>query len=201
MNEQVHSLSNLTIRPVTAELWPDIERLFGPRGACGGCWCMWWKLPRNQFDARKGEGNRQALRVEIEAGGVPGLLAYAGSEPIGWVAVAPRESYPTLERSRVLKRVDAEPVWSVVCFFVARQRRKKGITVELLEAAVRYAGERGATIVEGYPVEPKQGSTADAFVYTGLASSFRRAGFVEVARRSDTRPIMRKAVGRSAADC
>lgn len=159
---------------------------------------MWWKLKRKEFDALKGEGNRKALWQEIHGGGVPGLLAYVGSEPLGWVAVAPRDAYPTLERSRVLGRVDAEPVWSVVCFFVARAFRKRGITVRLLEAAARYAGERGATIVEGYPVEPKQGSTADAFAYTGLASSFRRAGFVEVARRSDTRPIMRKVVGAGA---
>jgi GNAT superfamily N-acetyltransferase len=195
MNEQVHPLSDLTIRPVTPELWPDVDRLFGPRGACGGCWCMWWKLPRKEFEAHKGEGNRLALWAEIEAGVVPGLLAYVGSEPVAWVAVAAREAYPTLERSRVLKRVDAEPVWSVVCFFVARQWRKKGITGQLLEAAARYAGDHGARIVEGYPVEPKKGSTADAFAYTGLFSSFHKAGFEEVARRSATRPIMRKAVG------
>jgi GNAT superfamily N-acetyltransferase len=87
--------------------------------------------------------------------------------------------------------VDEQPVWSVVCFFVARSQRRKGLTVELLKAAVDYARANGARIVEGYPVEPKAGKAPDIFVYTGLLSAFKQAGFTEILRRSETRPIMR----------
>jgi GNAT superfamily N-acetyltransferase len=154
---------------------------------------MWWRLPRSRWVAGKGQGNRRALRRIVEAGAVPGLLAYQGDEPVGWVAVEPREAYPVLDRSRTLARVDEEPVWSVPCFFVARAHRGKGVTGALLEAAVRFARSRGARIVEGYPVAYRRG-VADAWVFTGAASTFRRAGFREVARRSPTRPILRKAV-------
>jgi GNAT superfamily N-acetyltransferase len=177
--------------PVSADRWRDLEALFGPRGACGGCWCMWWRLPRSQFKAQKGEGNKQALKRLIEAGEVAGLLAYADSQPVGWCAVAPRERYRVLERSRILKRVDDEPVWSVVCFFVTKTFRGRGLTAALLRAAVTYAEQQGARIVEGYPVEPTTSRMPDVFAYTGLASAFRQAGFTEVLRRSETRPIMR----------
>ena len=182
----------LDVRPLTPELWPDFERLFGERGACGGCWCMWWRLTRSEFDERKGEKNRRAMKRLIESGEVPGLLAYSGGVPVAWCSVAPRESFSALARSRILAPVDERPVWSVVCFFVRRDFRNRGVTVALLRAAVEYVRGRGGMIVEGYPVEPKNGVTAPVFAFTGLASAFRRAGFREVARRSPTRPIMRR---------
>jgi GNAT superfamily N-acetyltransferase len=175
----------------TPERWQDVEKLFGARGACGGCWCMWWRLPRSEFEQGKGEGNKKAFRQLVKRGRTPGLLAYVGEEPVGWCAVAPREQYPRFERSRVLKPVDEQPVWSVTCFFVAKAYRGKGLIKLLLGAAVDYAREQGAKIVEGYPVELQGKHLPDPFVYTGLASSYRAAGFQEVARRSATRPIMR----------
>ena len=180
------------IRPLDCDDWPVVETLFGPRGACGGCWCMWWRVPRAQFAQQKGEGNRQAFHAVVQSGASAGLLAYAAGQPIGWCAVAPRDDYPALERSRILKPVDDAPVWSVTCLFVARPFRRHGVTVRLLEAAVIYAGEHGARIVEGYPVEPKQPNLPAAFAWTGLASAFRQAGFTEVLRRAETRPIMRR---------
>jgi len=152
---------------------------------------MWWRLKRSEFEKQKGEGNKKVLKKIVDSGEVPGLLAYANCQPIAWCSVAPRESYPVLERSRTLKRIDDQPVWSVVCFFVAKPFRRKGVTVKLLRAAVEYAKEQGAKIVEGYPVEPKKTRMPDAFAWTGPVSSFRKAGFVEVLRRSETRPIMR----------
>jgi GNAT superfamily N-acetyltransferase len=181
----------LAIRPLTPARWKDLEALFGERGACGGCWCMFWRRPRSVFERQKGKGNRQALRKLVQKGEPPGLIAYEGRTPIGWCAVAPRADYPALARSRILQPVDDEPVWSVSCLFVARPYRKRGVSTRLLEAAADYACRRGGRIVEGYPVEPR-GPVADAFVWTGLASAFRRAGFKEVARRSKTRPIMRR---------
>lgn len=184
----------LTIRPLTPSRWKDLELLFGQRGACGGCWCMWWRLKRSQFVAQKGEGNRRAFRRIVESGEVPGLLAYLDRRPIAWCALSPREELPVLERSRILQPVDDQPTWSVVCFFVSKPFRRQGITTELLKAAVDYARKRGARIVEGYPVETRTGRLPDPFVYTGLPSAFQKAGFVEALRRSPTRPIMRYAI-------
>jgi GNAT superfamily N-acetyltransferase len=182
---------NLEFHPVTPERWPDIEKLFGEHGACGGCWCMWWRLKHADFMRRRGEENRKALKQIVASGNAPGILAYANGQPIAWCSVGPREDYTRLERSRNFKRVDEKPVWSVVCFFVAKPFRGKGITVKLLEAAVNYARQRGGKIIEGYPLEPKKGRLPDPFVYTGLVSTFRKADFSEVLRRSETRPIMR----------
>lgn len=183
--------------PLTPERWADAESLFGPRGACAGCWCMWPRLASGSFTKGKGEGNRKAFRKLVAAGETPGILAYVDGEPAGWCAVAPRTAYTRFERSRVLAPVDGAPVWSVVCFFVARPHRGGGLSGKLLEAAVAFARERGAQIVEGYPIDARA-RTADAFVWHGLASTFERAGFREVARRSPTRPIMRRVLREAA---
>ncbi len=191
MSSKTASLPGLKFHPVTPDRWNDLEALFGERGACGGCWCMWWRVKRSEFEKKKGKGNKRALKKMVDSGNVPGLLAHADGQPIGWCSVAPRETYPVLERSRILKRVDDQPAWSVVCFFVAKPFRRKGVTAKLLRAAVEYAKEHGARIVEGYPVEPRKPRIADVFAFTGFVSTFRKAGFGEVLRRSETRPIMR----------
>ncbi len=183
--------------PVTSGRWRDLEKLFGPRGACAGCWCMWPRLIGKEFRAGQGAGNKRRLKLLVKRGPPPGLIGYCGDEPVAWCALSPRESYPRLENSRILARVDDRVVWSVPCFFVARGHRKRGLTVRMLKEAVKYARARGVTILEGYPVEPS-GRTADTFAWWGLADAFRRAGFTEVARRSRTRPIMRKILRRSA---
>ncbi len=180
----------LAIHPLTPARWPDFEKLFGRNGACAGCWCLWWLLTRKQWTAQKGDGNRQAMHALVEANRRPGLIAYADGQPVGWCAVAPRKHYVRLESSRVLQPVDDQPVWSITCFFVAREYRRRGLTVALLKAAADFAKKNGATILEGYPTEPGK-DQPDAFVYTGLASAFRKAGFAEVARRSPARPIFR----------
>jgi GNAT superfamily N-acetyltransferase len=185
------SASSIEILPLTADRWMDFQSLFGHNGAYGGCWCMWWRLKRSEFDHQKGEGNRLAMQAIVESGEVPGLLAYADGKPIGWCSIAPRASFPALDRSRVLARVDDEPVWSIVCFFVARGYRRQGVTIRLIQAAIEYAISHGAKIVEGYPKSPTQVNQPDIFVFTGLLSAFQKTGFKEVLRRSETRPIMR----------
>lgn len=185
---------NLSFRPLTSGLWIDFEHLFGPRGACGGCWCMFWKLRGKAFDENTGEPARQMQKSEVESGTVPGLLVFDENEAIGWIAVEPRSAYPKLAHSRILKPVDDADVWSVTCFFVAKQSRRQGLTVELLKASVEYVRAQGGKIVEGYPVETIKDMPAP-FIYTGTAAAFQKAGFVEVARRSETRPIMRYTIG------
>jgi len=186
-------LPKLSFHPLTPERWPDLERLFGKNGACGGCWCMWLRLPRKEFVAGKGDGNRRALKAIVEAGEVPGILAYAGHEPAGWCAVAPREQHPIWDRSRNFKRIDDEPVWSISCFFIAKPYRRRGMSRLLIEAAAAFVKRRGGRIVEGYPTDSVT-KTADPFVWTGMLSSFTAAGFKECARRSPTRPMVRLVV-------
>lgn len=186
--------NKLEFHPVSVERWPDMVQLFGEGGACGGCWCMFWRLKRSDFSRQKGPANKRAMKSIVDSGEVPGILAYDGKRAVGWCSVAPRERFESLARSRVLKPVDDRPVWSIVCLFVEKSYRRQKVSVGLLKAAAAYAGSQGAKIVEGYPVQPSQPSWPDAFVYTGLPSAFLAAGFKEVLRRSKSRPIMRKAV-------
>ncbi len=183
--------TTLEVYPLSPERWEDLETLFGERGACGGCWCMYWRRPHADFEADKGAGNREAMRALVLGGAAPGLIAYAGPEPVGWISLGPREDFPRLAASRILKPLDERPVWSVVCFFLAKPWRGSGVAGRLLAAAVEFARGRGATLLEGYPVEPRQGRLPAPFVWTGLPPIFRRAGFHEAARRSPTRPIFR----------
>ena len=184
-------LPKLAILPATPDRWEDLEALFGPRGACAGCWCMYWRQTQREFEAQKGEGNRRSFKAIVAGGSPPGVIAYAGREPIGWCAVGPRPDFSRLDRSRILKPVDDEPVWSIVCLFVTRAWRRRGVSVALLRGAAEFAVASGGRIVEGYPTEPRKDRMPDAFAWTGIASAYLAAGFTEVARRSDTRPIMR----------
>lgn len=178
--------------PLTPDRWTHLEQLFGPRGGYGGCWCMWWRTSRAEFEQGRGEGNRQALRRLVEAGRVPGILAYVNGQPAGWCSVAPRETYPALERSRTLKRLDATPVWSIVCFYVDQGFRAQGLTLRMIRAAVDYVRDQGGRVVEAYPTVPGSGTMPPVSVYMGLPDLFRRAGFVEVARPSKSKVIMRR---------
>jgi GNAT superfamily N-acetyltransferase len=186
-------MPELTVVPVTSERWADLEKLFGPNGAYAGCWCMWWRLKRSEFERSTRDERKDGLKELVDSDQPPGILAYHQGQPIAWVSIAPRETYPSLERSRTLRRVDEEPVWSIVCFFVAKAWRRKGLMVDLLHGVVSYAASQGATIVEGYPSDPPEGQEVQGGVtgYMGMASAFRKAGFVEVARPSEKRPVMR----------
>jgi GNAT superfamily N-acetyltransferase len=157
---------------------------------------MWFRLRRSEYEQKKGARNKRALKKLVLSGEPPGLIAYFKGEPIAWCALAPREQYSVLGRSRVLAPVDDCPVWSIVCLFIAKPYRRRGVSAGMLEGAARYARKRGARILEGYPIEPKQKRMPDVFAMTGLASAFSKAGFSEVARRSRTRPIMRRMLRR-----
>lgn len=134
------------------------------------------------------------MKKLVASGAPTGLLAYEGGKAVGWAALAPRETFRRLETSRVLKPVDDKPVWSTPCFFTAKEARGKGVTAFLLKAAAAQAKKNGAAVLEGYPVETKGEKVPDAFVWWGLSGAFKKAGFKEAARRSKTRPIMRRAL-------
>ena len=185
-------LDHVTFRPATPSRWADVEALFGERGACGGCWCMAWRLPPAKWKAGKGAKNRRALKRLVASGRPPGVLAYDGPTPIGWCAVAPRAEYGHLARSRVLAPVDGQPVWSVSCLFVLKPYRRQGLSARLIDAAVAFAQRRGARIVEGYPVTPHAANAPAPFLWTGTISAFERAGFAVASRRSPGRPVMRR---------
>ena len=187
----------MDVRPVTPERWKDLEGLFGPNGAYANCWCMWWRMASRDFDRTAPAEKRLALRRIVRGGGVPGLLAYEDGDPVGWVSIAPREEFGRLERSTTLKRVDERPVWSVVCFYIPRPNRGRGIAGALVRGAVAHARERGARIVEAYPQDTSRGRRPAADIYTGVPSLFERAGFRQVAR-AGSRSIMRKALRRAA---
>ena len=181
---------DLSFHPLTQNLWHDFELLFGENGACGGCWCMYWKLRGKEYTENLGDAARQMQKAIIDARTSPGLLAYSEGYPVGWIAVEPRSAYPKLAHSRILPPVDDRDVWSVTCFYVEKKHRRKNITVELLKAAIQHVRKRGGKILEGYPVDTKKNAPAP-FIFTGTASAFRQAGFREVARHAATRPIFR----------
>jgi GNAT superfamily N-acetyltransferase len=184
----------ITCHPLTPDRWDDFVAVFGARGACAGCWCMWWKRSRQEWEAHKGAGNRRAMRAMVMAGEEPGLLAYDGGHPVGWCAIAPRERYATIERSRILARRDDVAVWSLPCLFVVKEARGQGVALALTEAAVAYARAHGAPAVEAYPTVPRGASPLPAISsFMGTPAMFERAGFVEIARVSPSRAIMRRA--------
>lgn len=196
----------LTVLPLTPDRWPDLETVFAARGCsvARGCWCMAYRhsTPRKPLPAgaRRAEINRVALKALVDAGKSPGLIAYRGKVPVGWVSIAPREEFAVLRRSPVMKPVDDKPVWSIVCFVVPSAHRGQGVAHALLRGAIDHARSHGATLVEAYPVD-KPGRSGDETMWFGAKSMYDRAGFREVARRKPARPVVRRRVvpgGRSA---
>jgi GNAT superfamily N-acetyltransferase len=176
----------LTIRPLTPDLWPALEDLFGDKGACGGCWCMYWRIGR-AYRNRPRKQNKAAFR-EVVKGGPPGLLAFDGDVAAGWCQLTPRDALPWLDRTWRLKRVDDVPVWSLSCFYVRVGYRRQGITSHLIAAALKAAKRAKAPALEAYPLDADLTPSAS---WTGYASTFARAGFKTVVRRVPPRPIMR----------
>ena len=181
---------DLSIYPLTPERWTDLEALFGKHGAYGNCWCMWFRLTSKEWGAQGAEERKQSMHSLVEGGTQTGLLAYDGNKPVGWMSLGPRPDFVRLKTSRLAKPVDDRPVWSIVCFYIARQYRRQGLTVELLKAGIEFARQNGATILEGYPVD-EAGEKADPFIFVGMYNAFVKAGFEEAARRLEHRPIMR----------
>ena len=184
---------SIEVHPLTPDRWADFEALMGPRGGAEGCWCMLWRRSAAAYRDGQGEGNRRAMLARVRDGACPpGLLAYRDGAPAGWISVAPRAEFPRMANSRIVGPVDDRPVWPVSCFFIKRGLRGKGIATALLTAACGFAASHGAEVIEGYPIDPLGKRYANAFAWTGLMRVFEKAGFTEVARRSEKRPVMRR---------
>jgi GNAT superfamily N-acetyltransferase len=182
----------ITALPLTEENWDDFLAVMGPHGGDAGCFCMFNRMTSREFGQNQGEPNKQLMRSIVESGEVPGLIGYEGTIPVGWVSVAPRHVFGKLQRSPVAKPLDEREAWAITCFVIPKQHRNRGVATALIEEAVEYARAQGATLVEAFPVEPRHDRMPDIWAWMGLASMFEETGFVEVARRSETRPFMRR---------
>ncbi len=167
---------DLSFAALTPSRWTDFETLFGARGACAGCWCMYWCQRGKQWTERVPEANRLAMRERVRRGPPPGLIAYDGDTPIGWCQVGARDTYARIAHARAKAALDARPTWAITCFFIAKTHRGRGVMVRLIEAACAFAAEQGAARVEGFPLSSDK-PTAATFAYVGTPSAFRQAGF------------------------
>ena len=182
----------LTVEPLTRKNWSKFVQLFGEKGACGNCWCMYYRLRKTDFYEGKSEdGNKNALKEIVWQDKPTGMLGFYEDEAIAWCAFAPREDFMKLENSRVHKRIDDKAVWSIPCFFIRKEFRRNGVSVALLKGVIQYAKENGIKIIEAYPTIPTQAKLPDSFAWIGLYKSFERAGFEIVDRTSKNRPMVR----------
>ncbi len=187
-----NALNGLTYEWLNRANWSLLLDLFGERGACGNCWCMYFRLSKADFVSGKAnDGNKMALKQLVWQDMPTGVLVVCDGVAIGWCAVAPRDSYPKIERSRVHKRIDDNPVWSVSCFYIDKRYRRMGVSVALLNGVVDLARQRGIATLEGYPTIPTKEPLPDAFAWIGLYKTFVRAGFEIVDQSSRNRPMMR----------
>jgi GNAT superfamily N-acetyltransferase len=185
--------ARVEVHPATPDRWADLEMVFGPSGGAYGCWCMFFRMRRKDFQSRKAAENKRDMKSLVESGAEPGLIAYVDGVPAAWVSLDRRENLPLLVHSTKIKPVDDKPVWSIVCFVVHKDFRRRGLMARLIEAAVDYIRVHGGTTAEAYPIEPDRPLKGDAG-YTGIASAFLAAGFREVGRTTSGRPIVRRDV-------
>jgi GNAT superfamily N-acetyltransferase len=196
------SRRGLDVRPLTSDRFAELAALFEEGGDPRWCWCTYFRVRGRDWSNSTAAGNR--AEMESLAGRedvAPGLLGYRDGRVVGWVSLGPRSDYKRLASSKILAPVDDTPVWSIVCFVVSRRARGQGVATELLAAAIDYARDHGATMLEAYPVDTTDGRVPAANAYHGPLPMFERAGFHVVERRqwnakTPIRPIVRLALDR-----
>lgn len=185
-------LDQLTFEPLNKENWPKFVQLFGEKGACGNCWCMYYRLAKTDFNEGKvNDGNKDAMHELVKENKPTGIMGFYEDEPIAWCAFSPREDFIKLQKSRVHKPIDNEKVWSIPCFFIDKKFRRLGVSIEMLKGIIRYAREMNIRIIEAYPTIPTQEKLPDSFAWISLYKSFQRTGFEIVDRTSKNRPMVR----------
>jgi GNAT superfamily N-acetyltransferase len=169
--------------PATEARFDDVAIMIGPkRPDASVCWCLSHRVDARTNRSLVGTARGEFVRDLCSRTPAPGVLAYDGTDVVGWAAVAPRAELP-FARSTKIPQVDDLPVWSAWCIRVRPGHRGRGISHALLEGAVDYARSCGAPAVEGYPVD-NQGEKVDlTMAYVGTRAMFERAGFAKV---SDT---------------
>jgi GNAT superfamily N-acetyltransferase len=185
-------LKTIKCYPASIKRKEDIEKIFDDCADAGNCFCAFWHLKKACED-NWGEANRRWFFETIRNYGPLGITAYINGEPAGWCGIAPRSKYDRLRRSRFFSAVDNLPVWSVTCFVVRKKFRRRGLSRLLLREAVVFAQSQGAEWIEGYPFDLDQGNSRGD-LYPGILSVFLAEGFVEVARRLPTRPVVRLSI-------
>ena len=184
------------ISPLTANLWPDFEGLFGKQGACYGCWCTYFRLPPAARKANDSQRKKAIIRERIEAGPPPGLLAFDSGQAVGWMQVGPRADVPEWNNAGrgsapVAPGEASDPaVWAISCFFLRSTARGKGLTHQLVGAGLAWARENGARFVDACPIDHSKGSHS-AGLFVGSTRVFEKAGFSRLAERKSGRPLMR----------
>lgn len=192
-------MSEIEIRPAVPARFDDAEHALTGGGDGRSCQCQWWTLTNAEWNATDAAAREALLRDEIEAGPPPALIAYVDGEPAGWVRVGPRTGQRRLGRTRAFTAASTEPwddpaVWAVSCFVVRKEHRGEGLNARLLDAAVAYAREGGARIVEAYPLDPTAKKVSSNDLYVGTLATFENAGFHEVARAKPHQVVVALAV-------
>jgi GNAT superfamily N-acetyltransferase len=181
----------IKVQPLAVQNWGLFEELLGERGGCGGCWCMTHRLRAAEFEKNKYQGNKKLLYELVERGDLVGLLGIYKDKALAWLSFAPRSQFIRFEKSRIYKPVDDQPVWSITCFFIKKEYRNRGMSLLMIEAAKAYARKHDIKILEAYPVKPYSDKMPAAFAWTGIFSTFQKAGFKIVASSSESKPVMR----------
>ncbi len=187
---EIFDVAKLTYAALTKSNFNDLEQLFGDKGACGGCWCMTWRLSTSAYKENKGENNRRLLYNLVNANEPLGVIAYYNDLPIGWCSVSPKSRLFELKKSRILLTSPFAHTWSIVCLFILPEFRRKYFSTNLIRQASDYAFRQGALIVEAYPVVPKNDHLPDVFAWTGIYKSFHNAGFITVKQNSPGKMVM-----------
>jgi GNAT superfamily N-acetyltransferase len=183
--------TSLSFQELHTGNWDQFETLMGEKGGCGNCWCMYFRLPYKTFQENKPHGNKKLMKQLVKKGLPQGLIAFIDKQPAGWIALAPREDYMKIENSRVFKRMDDKPVWSITCFFVKKEFRHKGLSQQLIKGAIDFARKKKIKTLEAYPAIPYNEKVPHPFLWVGILSSFIKNGFTIVRQHSKSRAMVR----------
>ncbi|MCB0015285.1 MAG: GNAT family N-acetyltransferase [Anaerolineales bacterium] len=190
--------TDLEIVPATAAQWPGVQTLFAGHGELG-CWCQYWRQSSAAYRSGGPGSGEAGLKAQVLAGPPPGMVAYVGGEPAGWLGFWPRQRLERLVRSRTIPQIDELPVWAIVCFMVLVGYRRQGVARALLQGAIDFARAEGIPALEAYPIDPEGQRVDVTFGYVGFTPLFESLGFqriLETEARSAKRPriLMRLAL-------